>query len=180
MATYSSWTGLVLAGVLSLGCQSRSEVSWTAIRARIRTEFPAVKQVSTRELSLWLLDDQRVQPVLLDARTREEFDVSHLSGARLATNMADASSILSAYPKSQPVIVYCSVGIRSSRLADELQNAGYIDVYNLDGSLFQWVNEGRVVIDSRGTTDHAHPFDASWGKLLNRRYWYNSQHISDM
>jgi hypothetical protein len=48
--------------------------------------------------------------------------------------------------------------------------AGYTRVSNLDGSLFGWANEGRVVFAGALPTDRVHPYDSRWGLLLKSRY----------
>src|SRR3954466_14812679 len=81
---------------------------WLLIDAKIRHDFPDVKRITTAELARWLDDESRPRPVLLDVRTRAEFDVSHLAGARLVEPEAPASVI--DLPSDQPVVTYCSVG----------------------------------------------------------------------
>jgi len=135
------------------------------IKQTTRRKFPSVPQLSTSELAAWLADTNKPAPLLVDVRTREEFAVSHLRGATNATSI----ELVKAARKSpeQPIVVYCSVGYRSSALAEKLQRAGLTGIWNLEGSIFQWANEGRPVF--RGTTPvhRVHPYSAKWGKLLN-------------
>lgn len=44
-------------------------------------------------------------------------------------------------------------------------------VYTLDGSIFEWVNEGRPVYRDGRVVAEVHPFDDRWGTLLDRRLW---------
>ena len=45
-----------------------------------------------------------------------------------------------------------------------------LDLYNLEGSLFQWANENRELITCSGhKTKFVHPYNAVWGKLLDYR-----------
>ena len=130
-------------------------VTWPAIKARIAKEFPNVKSIGTAELA-----KLEPKPLLLDVRTAAEFDVSHLSGARRVD--PDAATV--ALPKATPIITYCSVGYRSAKFAQRLQDAGFTNVRNLDGSIFQWANEGRPIAGSAGKV---HPFNKKWGVLLD-------------
>ena len=130
-------------------------VTWPAIKARIAKEFPNVKSIGTAELA-----KLEPKPLLLDVRTAAEFDVSHLSGARRVD--PDATTV--ALPKDTPIITYCSVGYRSAKFAQRLQDAGFTNVRNLDGSIFQWANEGRPIAGSAGKV---HPFNKKWGVLLD-------------
>ena len=131
-------------------------VTWPAIKARIAKEFPNVKSIGTAELA-----KVEPKPVLLDVRTAAEFDVSHLAGARRADPEATAASV--ALPKNTPIVTYCSVGYRSAKFAQRLQDAGFTNVRNLEGSIFQWANEGRP-IEPAGKV---HPYNSKWGALLN-------------
>ena len=113
---------------------------WGAVKARIRKEFPAVPQVGTGALAARL---ERERPLLLDVRTLAEYEVSHLAGARRVEPGALPEL---GVPKDAPIVTYCSVGYRSSALAQRLRAAGYTRVENLEGSIFQWANEGRPLV----------------------------------
>jgi rhodanese-related sulfurtransferase len=127
--------------------------------------------VSTAELAAWLGDSGRPQPLLLDARAPEEYRVSHLPGARLAPDRKTALALLEGLPADTPIVVYCSVGYRSARLADKLRRAGYSRACNLEGSIFQWANEDRPLAGPDGPTRLVHPFNPDWGTLLERDRW---------
>ncbi len=105
-------------------------------------------------------------PVLIDARAREEFDVSHLDGASWAPDLSIASARLAAHGKDALVVVYCSVGWRSSVLARQLMQNGYSRVFNLEGSIFEWANAGLPVYQNGRLVKQVHPYNAHWGALL--------------
>jgi predicted sulfurtransferase len=63
--------------------------------------------------------------------------------------------------------VYCSLGIRSETVADKLKKAGYTNVYNLYGGVFEWKNKGFPIVDSDGKeTENIHVFSEAWEKWL--------------
>jgi rhodanese-related sulfurtransferase len=97
-------------------------------------------------------------------RTSEEF-VSHL---RSAVNLQTAQQIAQAVKERKPTqtIVYCSVGFRSSRLAQSLADRGVGEVMNLEGSIFQWAHEGRPVYQGDRVVRHVHPYGKRWAGLL--------------
>ncbi len=117
------------------------------------------------------LDDSlRVPPVLLDVRQPEEYAVSHLPGAVRVDPDASAEVLrdtLAAFDADRPVVLYCSVGYRSARLAERLETAGR-PALNLDGSIFRWASEGRLVVRNETVVREVHPYDALWGRLLPR------------
>lgn len=132
----------------------------------IRDKFPAVPQISTAELSNWFESQDKDTPILLDVREPEEYAVSHLAGARRASDLQSALALLGDTPKDRPIVVYCSVGYRSSRLAEELREKGYGRVQNLEGSIFVWANEGRPIYRDGEPVREVHPYNWIWGQLL--------------
>jgi rhodanese-related sulfurtransferase len=141
-----------------------------AVKKKIRAQFPSVRQLSTMELAAWLGHTNRAQPVLVDARSRAEYAVSHLPGARWVDAKASAVEVMSHLGTNQPIVVYCSVGYRSSRLAERLQQAGWINVFNLEGSIFQWANEDRLLEREGRPVKEVHPYNKTFGELLRPEY----------
>ena len=134
------------------------------IKEIIRRAYPAVPHVSTESLAEWM--EQPGQSLLLiDVRSPEEFAVSHL---RNAVNARTPEQIAHAIRnrRGAGAILYCSVGFRSSRLAHLLAKEGMPGVANLEGSIFQWANEGRALFKNGGTTGHVHPYSKRWAGLL--------------
>jgi sterol desaturase/sphingolipid hydroxylase (fatty acid hydroxylase superfamily)/rhodanese-related sulfurtransferase len=133
------------------------------VRAKVRAKYPTVRQLPTIELASWLSDTNRPSPILLDVRTEAEYEVSHLPGARRVDSRASASQIVATLDRGLPVVTYCSVGYRSSQMAERLEKAGLTNVFNLDGSIFQWANEGKP-LEQGGKP--VHPYNKAFGKLL--------------
>jgi rhodanese-related sulfurtransferase len=149
--------------VLALAaCNMRKPLEWSAVLAEVRSTHPTVHHLSVQELAREL---PASHPVLLDARTREEFETSHLPGAVLAPELDSALEALSHRPNA-PVVVYCSVGMRSSALAEELVAHGYTSARNLEGGIFAWANAGQALASESGPATKVHPFDRRWGTLL--------------
>ena len=142
---------------------------WTSLKKAIRGRFPEVRQLSTDELRAAL--DRGDAPLLLDARTAAEYRVSHLQNAQRAETVGQAKQLLAQAPKDRAIVVYCSVGYRSTALARELMRSGYTQVANLEGSIFEWANKGFPVYRGTEVVSIVHPYDASWGRLLDRRLW---------
>lgn len=138
---------------------------WAETLRFVRETFPEVPQLSTERLAELVREDADV--VLLDARSKEEFEISHLQGAVRATSVRMARKALEEHGEKPTVVVYCSVGYRSSRLAQRLRDHGVEDVFNLEGSLFKWANEGRPVYRGSEQVLPVHPFDEDWGELLH-------------
>ena len=134
--------------------------SLPAIEAEIARALPDVPQT---EADAALAGD----PLILDVRTEAEFAVSHLDGAVRIDPDASAADVLAAHPDAagRPVLLYCSVGWRSSLLADRLRRAG-LDARNLRGGVFRWRNEERPLVRDGTPTGDVHPYDETWGRLI--------------
>lgn len=136
------------------------------IKTLVRKRFPEVRQLNTGELAAWLADTNRLPPLILDVREEKEFAVSHLQGARRVRPDERAEALKALVATNRPLVVYCSVGYRSSELAKRLMNAGMTNVFNLEGSIFQWANEGRPLFNDEGPAHKVHPYSERWGALL--------------
>jgi rhodanese-related sulfurtransferase len=112
--------------------------------------------------------DQKESYLILDAREWEEYAVSHLPGARFAGYKNFDPKQWSGVSKDQPIVVYCSVGYRSEKISKKLEKLGYAKVYNLYGSIFEWVNQGYQVVDEKGKQVQAvHTYNEDWSKWVN-------------
>ena len=110
------------------------------------------------------LHQNRSQYYVLDARERHEYDVSHIVSARhIGYDKFDFNSVKD-IPKDAPIVVYCSVGYRSEKIGEKLQVAGFKNVKNLYGSIFEWVNEGFHVVNNYDVeTKKVHAYNKTWG-----------------
>ncbi len=149
-----------------------SAPSWQRVRQQIARRFPGVESIGTQALADWLADSRRPPPLLFDVRTREEYEVSHLPGAIWAETAQQQSDALMHVPLDRALVLYCSVGWRSAQAAARMLKEGRRGVLNLDGSIFQWANEGRPLVDGRARQVRVvHPFNQTWGSLLDRHLW---------
>lgn len=107
--------------------------------------------------------------IYLDARERPEYQVSHIPSAIWVGYDDFQLSRLAGVPKDAPVVVYCSVGYRSEKITEKLRQAGYTQVSNLYGGIFEWVNRGNTVVDANNaTTTKVHAYSKSWGVWLEK------------
>jgi rhodanese-related sulfurtransferase len=113
------------------------------------------------------LDSGRGSPIVLDVRTAEEYEVSHLKGAIRVDPDGELPDFLRTLDHEASVVAYCSVGYRSSRLVERLTKEGFTDAKNLEGSIFEWANKGYPVERDGAPVQEVHPYDAVWGRLLD-------------
>ena len=110
----------------------------------LRWKFDDVHHITTAELAAQMKGEN--PPAILDIRGLEEYETSHLPNARhLPPESTDAQiqKLLSSIPAKRPIVVYCSVGYRSSTMARRLKALGRVNVSNLEGSIFAWAGEGQ-------------------------------------
>ncbi|TCI84934.1 rhodanese-like domain-containing protein [Tenacibaculum sp. M341] len=112
------------------------------------------------------------ETIFLDAREKKEFEISHLKKATyVGYNNFNLKRTLKELPKDKnsKIIVYCSLGVRSEDIAEKIKAAGYTNVFNLYGGIFEWKNNEKSVYDSQNKlTNKVHAFDKEWGTWLNK------------
>jgi len=109
--------------------------------------------------------------VLLDTRERKEYQISHIKGALYAGyenfNLQKVSKVIK--NKEAQIIVYCSLGVRSEDIAEILQKAGYTNIQNLHGGIFDWKNNNLPLVNAKQKqTDSVHVYSKKWGKWLTK------------
>lgn len=112
---------LVLIVIIS-GCSNNAPTS----------EEAKVVNITPSEAKLRLDTEEGL--ILLDVRTKEEYEAGHIEGSILIPVdiiEAEAEGILQ--DKEKPILVYCRSGNRSVVAANILVKLGYENVYNLGG-----------------------------------------------
>lgn len=165
---------MILGGAIAIlvagGVVVAMEPELTKIHKKIEAKYASVEHIDGDDYTK--LDPSQI--VVFDVRERSEFDVSHLDGAVQVDPGISADAFAEQYKEQlngKTVVFYCSVGRRSSKLADRVDGVlaqnGASASYNLIGGLFQWRNEERSLMSQAGgTTDAIHPYNAFWGRLI--------------
>lgn len=122
---------------------------------------------SIREIDCAELFHLSDQYYLLDTRAYEEYEISHIRKSRWVGYDEFELRLVKDVPKNAHIVCYCSVGYRSEKIAEKLVAAGFQNVYNLYGGLFEWVNRAYPVVDSSGAeTKKIHAYNRKWGKWM--------------
>ncbi len=122
-----------------------------------------VREVTVAEAST------RKNILFIDAREKKEYDVSHIRNAVYIGYEHFNPATLKNVAKNREIIVYCSIGKRSEKITGRLNKAGYSNVSNLYGGIFEWVNQGHEVVDvNNKRTMKVHAFGKFWGNWLNK------------
>lgn len=124
----------------------------------------SIPYISVQELAM-----PKTEVILLDARETEEYNVSHLEDAiHIGYDDFDINSVTKQIiDKSAVIVVYCSLGVRSEDIGEQLKKAGYTNIFNLYGGIFEWKNKGYSVYNSEEKlTEDVHAFSKTWSKWL--------------
>ncbi len=124
----------------------------------------SVPYMSVQELAM-----PKTEAIILDAREPKEYETSHIKNSILVGyDHFNLKSIIKKLPnKDKKIVVYCSIGIRSEAIAEKLKKAGYTNVYNLYGGIFEWKNKNFKVYNSEEKeTENVHTFNKAWSKWL--------------
>lgn len=104
---------------------------------------------------------------ILDTRAKKEYQVSHIKNSSFVDYDNFKVSQVSHIPKNATIVVYCSVGWRSEKIGEKLKKAGYTNIKNLYGGIFEWVNQGFKVYDNTGKeTKQVHTYSKDWAKYV--------------
>jgi len=94
----------------------------------------SIPYISVKELAM-----PKTKTIILDARELKEFHTSHLKNViYVGYKDFEIGSVQKKLPnKNSKIVVYCSLGIRSEVIAKKLKKAGYTNVFNLYGGIFE-------------------------------------------
>ena len=94
-----------------------------------------VPTISVRELKRRM--DEKDDLVLLDVREPYEYEIARIDGSRLIP-LGELETRMGELPRSGTVVCQCHSGMRSEHAARLLKEAGFENVYNLEGGIDAW------------------------------------------
>jgi rhodanese-related sulfurtransferase len=87
--------------------------------------------------------------VTLDVRTPGEFAEGHIEGAQLIDfQSGNFENEISSLDKNATYAVYCRSGNRSGQAVKVMHDAGFHNVYNLNGGVIDWANAGLPLVNN--------------------------------
>jgi adenylyltransferase/sulfurtransferase len=99
------------------------------------SEPDAVPSISVQELKQKM--DAREPVTLIDVRESWEYDIAQIAGSSLIP-LGELAERLEELPREGILVVQCHSGARSEQGARLLQEAGFSNVYNLEGGIEAW------------------------------------------
>jgi len=81
---------------------------------------------------------------IIDVRAPEEYtgELGHIKNAQLLTLGPELETFLNVNDKSKPLLFVCRSGARSGRATLAALEAGFSEVYNMDGGMMNWNSFG--------------------------------------
>jgi phage shock protein E len=87
--------------------------------------------------------------ITLDVRTPGEFAEGHIEGAQLIDfQSGNFENEISTLDKNATYAVYCRSGNRSGQAVKVMHDAGFHNVYNLNGGVIDWANAGLPLVNN--------------------------------
>lgn len=152
---------LLLVPLLMYGQDKKDNLDRT-IKTMNKGSVPYVSVAETKAIK---------HKVILDSREKVEYQTSHIKDAvYVGYDTFDLNTVIENVPnKSDTVVVYCSIGVRSEDIGEKLLAAGYTNVFNLYGGIFEWKSEDNTVYDKEEKpTEKVHTFNKFWSRLLKK------------
>ena len=167
---------LVLGLLLLPSTLQGAEFTLNTIHKDIQADFPGVSHLPADTLLKAIQKNEPEDFIIFDVREKREFEISHIKGAYHLSPSSWAYQFINKYGqkvKGKKVVFYCSVGVRSSKMArylkQDLLKAGATSVNNLTQGLFGWSNNQYPMVNAKGPTSMIHPYDEYWGQLLQSK-----------
>ena len=87
--------------------------------------------------------------ITLDVRTPGEFAEGHVEGARLIDFQSfNFENEIATLDKNATYAVYCRSGNRSGQAVKVMQDAGFTNVFNMNGGVIDWANAGLPLVNN--------------------------------
>ena len=107
-----------------------------------------IQSMTVAELKSMMAGDH--PPTLVDCREPGEWEQGHIPGATLIPlSELDQNIHTLEDKKSLPVILQCRSGKRSLKACQFLSKNGFENLYNLEGGILAWMEEGHDIQNSQ-------------------------------
>jgi rhodanese-related sulfurtransferase len=85
--------------------------------------------------------------ILVDVRTSDEYNNGYIENSLNIDYFSNEFSVnADKLDKTIPIILYCKSGKRSSMSANKISKLGFKEIYNLEGGILEWIEEGNVIV----------------------------------
>ncbi|MBC7389311.1 MAG: thioredoxin [Opitutaceae bacterium] len=106
--------------------------------------------------------------IIVDVRTPGEYAEGHISNAlNIDFYSPEFNSGFKKFDKAKPIYVYCQRGGRSESAVEKLNKNGFKNVYELDGGIIKWEEEGKKVEGKSSVLPPAGITSEDYSKLIS-------------
>jgi phage shock protein E len=132
---------IVLAALLIIAGVARAADGQNALKpAAENQETKAFKNVDVAAFEKLRADRKNV---VLDVRTREEYEAGHIPGAvHLDVNAPDFTEKVTKLDRNKTYLVHCAMGGRSVKACQKMTQLDFPKLYNLEGGFKAWEKAG--------------------------------------
>ena len=90
--------------------------------------------------------DKEDSLTVIDCREQDEWDTEHIEGAlHLPLSSFEQGIEEIKNLKDRPIVLQCRSGRRSLRACKILSDKGFEELYNLEGGILSWIEQGYAV-----------------------------------
>ena len=92
------------------------------------------------------LVESNVSLIIVDVRTREEYDSGHIEGAILIP-VSELEGRITELSKEEELLIYCRTGNRSSNSVNILKANGYTKIFHMNDGIIAWIQAGYPTVN---------------------------------
>ena len=157
----ASVTGMLLTAGVSFADHLDSSL---LLKQQMEAAKAKIQPIDSTTLRGWI-DDGEKDFVLLDIREPNEVDAAKIESDETMTiprGLVEFVFLKKVTDHDKPVVVYCKAGSRGALAAAALKDLGYKNVYNLEGGILKWIEEGHPVNNFFGDFEFSN-FNSNFG-----------------
>ncbi len=166
---FNHFSILIPVAFVILGCsQANGQAQGLCIDEKFDKEIANTISFTVPLMGVEELHARQEELVVFDTRKKEEYEMSHIPGAKYLGYKDFEADRLGDLPKDAKIVLYCSIGYRSEKIGQRLQAMGYKNVFNLYGSIFEWANRSYPLENKEGeSTLKVHTYNKAWSKWVD-------------
>jgi rhodanese-related sulfurtransferase len=143
MKTQTWWNSWLMMLCIAAGQPAFAAVATNEVPKPASPSSKAVVRVGVDEFEKMSHDKKNV---VLDVRTKKEFDNGHIPGAlNLDVNAPDFEQKVAGLEKDKLYLVHCAAGVRSARACDKMSKLGFLHLVDLAPGFRGWEKAGKPV-----------------------------------
>lgn len=137
---------------------AQAQTPLDAFIAQVEAAYPGTPSVTATAMRT---GSATPRAILVDVREPRERAVSVLPGSITLDTLARLGP-----PDDRPIVVYCTIGMRSADWTQRLRDDGWVNARNLSGGVLAWAAAGGAFVAPDGRPTRAvHVYGRTWNHL---------------